>query len=218
MRSDLYPTGRKHCSLCGCWRLVYEFGRASKPGILQAQCKTCDRVKQRERKGYRPQRIGYCLRGHKLTPDNIRDRGDGRRQCLTCRRMTDRRWWHTLGPEKKAQRREWERIYEDAKRRARGAPRRNTRGRREHAPRSVNEKLNLPAKPFALWLRETAEMEDGSPTGEWCRQVRIDQSAARRLVRGEQTHVHIDTVDRTLIEEGSTFLWDLYPELYEEAA
>ena len=45
----------------------------------------------------------HCSRGHELTPENVVDRADGRRECLPCRRFREaRRDRSTMTPEERA--------------------------------------------------------------------------------------------------------------------
>jgi hypothetical protein len=177
--------------------------------VLQARCKTCDRIVHRERGGFNAREVGLCRRGHRMTPENTVDRGDGRRQCLTCRRRSDRRWWRNRTPKQREARREYERITENAKRRARGAYERPTRGVRTEAPRAPGERVVLDAEPFAAWLRSEAPVA----LEPWARGLGVDGTGLRRHINGQTTEVHIDFVDRVLTAAG-VHLSDLYPELY----
>lgn len=210
IRVELYPTGRKHCSRCGCWRPIHDFGVANRSrGVLQAGCKTCDRIVHRQRGGYAARRVGYCRHGHRLTQDNRHYRRDGHFQCLECRRRTTRDWYRNMTPDQRAKRREWERIYGDTKRRERGA--RKLSPRQAEAPRG-HEPLNIPAKPFGDWLRAN-QPPDTSPE-DWAVVLGCDATGIRQHIAGKRSVVHIDFVDRVLTA-ADAHLIDIYPELYD---
>lgn len=96
--------------------------------------------------------------------------------------------------------------------------------------------LRLDARPFSQWLRElyeqekrAAEFENPGVTGEHIKKLALPQVRSRiggmperrlwALLRDRQSTVHIDTVDKALVNEGRTDhvskLREMYPALYQ---
>lgn len=71
----------------------------------------------------------------------------------------------------------------------------------------------LPIGPFSEWLAVKYE-EYGRNSLLLAGVVGMDSSLVHRYKEGKQDRVSIDTVDKALTREGSTFLFQLYPELY----
>lgn len=202
IRTDLYPTGRKHCSRCGCWRYLHEFGRNK--DWLQARCKTCERLIKREQGGHKPRQFRRIPR--RGTPEYRAYR----------RELYHRNGGYAAWPEKKkANRREYARFYKEAKRRERGAYVRNTRPDCKpdngKPPHREGERLALPAGPLVDWVRENVPHEGQTAIAQ---KLGVDETTIRRLREGRQRTVHIDVVDRLCVRAG-LHLSDLYPELYE---
>lgn len=68
---EQYPTGRKHCSMCGCWRHLIDFGvgkwtnyTRTVPRYLLSRCRICMRNYQREKHGHIPLELGAHPPGH----------------------------------------------------------------------------------------------------------------------------------------------------------
>lgn len=83
----------------------------------------------------------------------------------------------------------------------------------KHLPR--DQPLELPAEPFARWLRKQVA-RDG--IGITAHRIHLSERNVRHYVQGDAKRVHIDTVDKALLRVGSLMLRDLYPDLYEDAA
>lgn len=198
IRTNRYPTGRKHCSCCGCWRPLMEFPERGN-GLLHSWCQACHRLSRRERGGFKPRSYTHCKRGHRFTPENTY-RNAGRRFCRICQRQRQAKW--RRDPVVSVQRREYNRIWKEGQRRAQGAPVRLA-GRR--IPQDYHERLLLPGEPFAEWLRENVPTSNRM---RWAVANGIDETQVRRLLNGEQETVHIDTVDR-VVDPG--VLNELYP-------
>lgn len=122
-----------------------------------------------------------------------------------------RDWWRKRRAEQaKAERR---RMLQD--RRINVTGRRREQGVREvTGRRSVDEVGEervplLPAEPFRAWLEDRLPSYSG-PTA-MADKLGIDETSVRRVLRGDKPSVSLDTVDRALINEGSTSLDDLYP-------
>lgn len=159
-RTDLYPTGRKHCAQCGAYRHVCYFGR--------------HHAKDKRERGV-------------LSP-----------YCHTCRRRFFREY------RTRPQAREYSRIRAEALRRRAGVD--VVIGNRR-TPQGHDERVLLPAAPFAEWLREHGPMTKGERV-RWCLQRSVDESGIRRIIEGEKLRVHIDTVDRCV---DPAVLNELYP-------
>ena len=71
----------------------------------------------------------------------------------------------------------------------------------------------LPVEPFVLWLKETIPRYGNQE--EFCATAEIGTRRVNELLSGRQTRVSLELVDRALTREGSSMLWELYPELYE---
>lgn len=89
-----------------------------------------------------------------------------------------------------------------------GIPPERWRGARLHrAKRTV---ATVPAGPFAEWLRTTIADHPHGIKGV-ALTTRIEERVLRRVIKGEQDNVSIDTVDRALLAEGTADIGDLYP-------
>lgn len=79
----------------------------------------------------------------------------------------------------------------------------------------------LPAEPFREWIKSRmafyyaqSYFEIGAGASEFSRRSGMSKRRINEVLkRSEQ--VTVELVDRVLIAEGSTMLWELYPELYE---
>ena len=101
--------------------------------------------------------------------------------------------------------------------------RRNRRGRQERRERcgDCESELErayrngqrriayLDADPFYEWL---VALKGKYGTMEAARRCGISDRHVRRAVAGEHSRVTLDLVDRALVNEGSTMLWELYPD------
>lgn len=207
--------GRKHCSGCRCWRPVSDFSvwtdKARGKLRLKSVCRTCDRLRTRERLGYGPttgspygrSRATHCVRGHPLDgpgADVFTDRR-GKRHCRACKRIRNG-WPQTL---------EYNRIYQEGRRRAAGIPRRNLQ---KTTLRRPGEQRMVPVGPFREWLRDQDEA-----TEPLAQRIGMDPRQVRGYLRGEFEEVNIDTVDRVFVTVGEPMLLrQVYPELYEGMA
>lgn len=72
--------------------------------------------------------------------------------------------------------------------------------------------LRLDSAVFAQWLK-AKQREYGGPE-QLALVIGMSPRNVRHYLVREYPRVSIDTVDRALIREGTTFLWQLYPELY----
>jgi hypothetical protein len=84
------------------------------------------------------------------------------------------------------------------------------------SPVDLEAGVMLNIDPFRAWLRRLVLLYGQGLAAE---KVGVAERVLHRWLH-ESRSVHIDNVDRALIREGSTDLWELYPELYraEEAA
>lgn len=213
-RYDKYPTHRKHCASCGCWRYLHEFGFVGKkrlPGVLKSRCQTCERIASRERIGcrattglpYGRRRQTHCMKGHPMAGANLYVSPDGVRRCKACKRAA------ALTPLA----RERNRIYQEAKRRERGVPARPIK--RRPLPQVASETLMIDSGPFAEFVRPLTDKHGASTVAS---AIGLDERNLYAHLNGERKSVHIDCVDRALVRFGGAFLWQLYPDLYKETA
>lgn len=163
---------------------------------LRSWCRTCERL---DRRKFAPK--GFCKEGHPIKGDN-RD-SDGR--CSTCRR--DRQREYMRNP----QQREYNRIRLEARRRAQGIEPRNFK---RPVPIDQDESVLIPVEPFANWL--AARLEERSPqvsTDSWAASLGLGgQRQLDRILSGDHAEVHIDAVDRALMQAQEQHALDLlYP-------
>lgn len=71
----------------------------------------------------------------------------------------------------------------------------------------------LPADPFREWLTRDALPRYAS-IREFCEATGLQERRVFDVVKGRQKNVSLDYVDKAVTRDGSTFLWELYPELY----
>lgn len=160
--------------------------------LLRSECHACYRHGRRQSRQPRP-----------VLPKRGTDAR--RRHDARIKREEMRRW----SPKKRAEIREYQRIWLEGKRRAQGIP---PRPLNRKPPQGKNEGLSVPAEPFARWLR--ANRPD-MPIDEWATHLGCDETFIRRHLKGEYERIHIDTADRILMAGGS-HLSDIYP--FEEVA
>lgn len=165
---------------------------------FQYVCMTCDRIEQRHAAGIRRRGKPY----EPLRRSNKADRNARRREYHAQKRQD---------PEWLEQRREYQRIWaEVARRRAGVEPRLTLLNNRNIGPAT-----RLDCEPMEKWVRERLERWSSEELGKICG---VDGALIRALSKGEKTYIEDDTVDRMLRNEGSTDIWHLYPELYEQSA
>jgi hypothetical protein len=90
-----YPTGRKHCGKCGCWRWIGDFHVAKKIELvngtivlqrLQSWCMTCQRVNTREQLGLKRQGKPYQQQNAKYGTKWSKKRKERKRELYNLRR------------------------------------------------------------------------------------------------------------------------------------
>ena len=109
----------------------------------------------------------------------------------------------------RAELRERQRIYAEAKRREQGIE-----------PRNFAEKTLpgygdlLPYEPLKEWIE--AKLGNGymGSVPDLAMRCGVDESQINRVLRGEHERISEDFVDKILIAEGSTYLGAVYPDLY----
>jgi hypothetical protein len=197
--------GRRFCSDCKHWRLVIDF-HARERDIegnaiaWQSICATCQRMRSRHTQGIRRRGKPYEQRHDRPSPEQIR----ARRRERYRERMKNPEWAE--------QRREYERIYQEARRRANGVPRDEVR----IARRDIGPDTQILAQPFALWMDKRV---DDVYAGSWKDLATACDVDPRSLYRyrtdgDAQETVISGFVDKCLLNEGSTFMWQLYPHLF----
>jgi hypothetical protein len=174
---DNYPTGRKHCSHCGCWRHLVDFGVARWADVdhtvarkLSSICKRCDAAQERSKHGWQArdwyrngapgtkQRKDYAK---KLVADTRRER-------------------YARDAEYRA------RISEDNRIRRQG------KGSIIRKTRQLKPEELLNPRPFLDWI-------DNHPRADM---LDPEKRAILRLRSGEQAQVGIDIVDAVLTRNG----------------
>lgn len=73
--------------------------------------------------------------------------------------------------------------------------------------------VRLPAAPFVAWLER--KLSSYESIEALARECGVNSRVFRRYTTGEQQRITLDVADRILTNEGSTHLWELWPELYE---
>lgn len=129
--------GRKFCNSCGIWRLLYDFHSSQRTStgttiVWQSECRACARVRRREARGHN--RETFQRESREVLKQRARER-------------------LYADPERLARRREYDRIYKEAKRREAGIPPREWRpdGPRNLSSHNGKEAM-LDAQPFLEWL------------------------------------------------------------------
>lgn len=98
--ADIYPTKfMETCALHSCNKKFPErFGGRTRKRYCSPRCSTLgNAVARGEATGKRLRQKGYCLKGHKMTPENTitkwRERDQAyEHQCRECKRTTQREW------------------------------------------------------------------------------------------------------------------------------
>lgn len=156
---------------------------------LSPKCKECDKANQRLLYQMNAERRRKALEGSKR-----------RRERIIERRLSDP---------------EFDQAYRELRMHYNETYRARRRGEVEHKPSPVDQERAgyVPALPFAEWLHAAYE-RDRSPRGwdEFCVDIGVSARNVARMVSGEQKMVQADTVDRALINEGSTNFAELYDE------
>lgn len=177
--------GRKFCPSCGRWRLLVDFhvnGRwpNGEPRHWQGSCATCQRIHKREVNGHQPRPPALT---HEERLARARERWRQRRE--------DPVWL--------ADRREYERIYKEAKRREAGI-KPTTHRRRTVVDR--REYVFLDPGPLLGAIKGWEDLDLEKVTG-------IPARTIYRYRVGESRHVRLDLADRLALAVG-THLYDLY--------
>lgn len=71
----------------------------------------------------------------------------------------------------------------------------------------------VPAAPFALWIKRRQYAYES--LSQFCRTCELQERRVYDLIKGNSHRVSVDRVDTALVRDGTTMLWELYPELYE---
>jgi hypothetical protein len=124
-----------------------------------------------------------------------------RGRCQACRRIKQRVARAQRTAEQVALRREYERIYAEGQRRARGTPPRNWR----HRPTVVDrlEYRFLPIAPLAAEIQRYVAHTEGDGYTAIARRAGTTERSVRRLVTGESAHVRLDLADRICLAMGT---------------
>lgn len=207
--------GRRICSdknhLGPRWIHITEFYVHKKdadgnPLSFQSSCKACVRVRQRIYKGIQRRGRPYEQQSRMSAEERLR-------------RKRQRYYDLKKDPEWLERRREYQRIYAEVQRRKAGVPIRsiifeNRVVKIEPGGHVSGERLDI--EPFAGWLRERISVH--GTIQRFAGIVGVDEKRVRVFLTGAQRHVGSATVDHWVTIEGSSHLWELYPELYADAA
>jgi hypothetical protein len=201
--------GRRFCSDCKHWRHLIDFharerGIDGEPTAWQSICATCQRIRCRVSAGIK-------RRGKPFEPRKPRMSHEQR-----LARARERYREYRKDPEWLELRREYERIYAEARRREQGIPRDEARIARRHAGPDVL----IPVLPFSLWLEERRWIyESWGDFAKACGLLKPDGSGDERTLfryridandSAQPENVRTGFVDRCLQHEGSTTIVTLY--------
>lgn len=223
MRVVSIVQGRKHCPRCGCWRyLATDFGILRQRTVdgsprFQSWCYYCQRLAARARKGYGvstngkpgPDPRSHCGKGHYMGGDNLYiEPSTGKRICRVCRSEFIR----------SPKQREYQRIYQEAKRREAGVEAR--RFVRETPRRNASlDPLNVPAEPFRSWLEEQLKNVPSQGVGAWAIRHHVGRDWVYKTLNNKHPYLSIDHIDRVFTARGEPWmLEELYPSESEVAA
>lgn len=148
-----------------------------------------------------------CGRWRHACDFRLRTNGRLESWCRTCERARNRHARRTMNEEQREHRREYERIWTEAKRRAEGVPQRNWRSR-GGTPR--NRRLFFEAEPIVAALRRWAA-ESGESWNALARRLGMNPRQLHRLRTGESKSVELETADRIALAIESS-LFELYGE------
>ena len=201
--------GRRFCSDCKHWRLLIDFHARDRdadghPTAWQSICATCQRIRCRVNAGIKRRGKPFEPRKPRMT----------HQQCLA--RARERYQEHRKDPEWLELRREYERIYAEARRREQGIPRDEARiDRRNPGPDAL-----VPVMPFSLWLEERRWIyESWGDFAAACGLLKPDGTGDDRTLFRYRIDVNDSAspqslkasfVDRCLQHEGSTTIVTLY--------
>lgn len=167
----------------------------------QAWCKTCLRLKTRLRGGFKARQ-----------PSKLRLKSDNTGYIVTTEKEREtyrqyaREKYANLTPEQKADKREYNRIRAEAKRREAGIQPRNFR---KQKPRTKSPTVD--AAPMLAWLDKHLAWSTDT-VDLLCARAGVTESVVRKALRGDERNVALDTVDRLLIAAGEPWLLtQLYP-------
>jgi hypothetical protein len=130
--------------------------------------------------------------------------------CTPCKRVQMREYHRsrTTDAEYMERKREYQRIMKEAQRRRAGVEPRTWGSRANRRPDSEPVQ-RLPVGPFRSWLVVRRQRFD--TLRDLSMALGVEESLLGHVLAGRKTHVLLDTVDRALTRDGSTFLWELYP-------
>lgn len=206
-RDSVTPTvvlGRRFCGDCKHWRHLVDFhvrdrdvnGEAI---AWQSICMTCQRIRCRYVAGIKRRGRPYEPRRPRLTHEQRLARARERYQEFRKNPV-----WLEM-------RREYERIYAEARRRESGIPRDEVRiARRDPGPDAY-----IPVEPFSLWLEERRPayeswVDFAAACGLLTPDGKGDERRLSRYRGDEQESVTAGFVDRVLQHEGSMTIVTLY--------
>lgn len=205
-RTPAVVCGRRFCSDCKRWRHIVDFGvqlwedpiERIVPKMFRQICHHCERLRGRVRNA---KLAGRAEPYGQWKPRRSReDRNRAHIERHKERMKTD--------PVYAEHFRERQRIWAEGKRRERGA--KNIREGKVLP--GYGERL--PVEPLKQWFE--SKLDNGYMQNQVLLAIRcgIDARAIHRIINLEYESVSEDFVDHALLSEGSTYLWEIYPELY----
>jgi hypothetical protein len=239
-RGEPVVCGRRICARCKHWKHLIDFAyrKSGADHWILKFCLSCKRAVQRQH--YYANRAGYLERirnWKRKNPEKVaayasQDAASGKR------RAREERYYQN--PANRLRRRKRNRLYKQAQRRAAGVPERQLKSaihryylaaieaQAEHlrslAPPPQEKEPRLELAPFVGWIdkRLPAYQHSLEQLSDICE---VDPRRLRTLRAGEYMKdgkmrpvrtVGLDFVDRCLVNEGCTDLWEVYPDLYED--
>jgi hypothetical protein len=174
---------------------------------VQSYCKVCQLQRQRELNGSQPRQ-----------PADLDARREQKRQWYAKNKakiLAQKRARYAelkKDPHWMRRKRENDRLSAWSYRRRKGIPEREYKNERATVVQLESSRIN--AEPFAQWLEALSHEVEG--TQELAFRTGLLERTIRRILTREFKSVSMDLIDRALLNEGSTCLWELYPSLYED--
>lgn len=233
-RGEPIVCGRRICARCKHWKHLVDFAykKAGADYWILKFCLSCKRAVQRQH--YYANRADYLKRirnWKRENPEKVavyasQDAASGKR------RAREERYYQI--PANRLRRRKRNRLYKQAQRRAAGVPERQLKSAihrrylaaKQREPAHIKEpEPRLELAPFLGWIDERlpAYQHSLEQLSDICE---VDPRRLRTLRAGEYMKngkiysvksIGLDFVDRCLVNEGCTDLWEVYPDLYEDS-
>src|SRR3954454_16657678 len=196
--------GRKNCARCTRWRSILDYYVRThdvdgNPLGFQTICKACQAEVSRVSAGMIRRGKPYQKRKPPMTK--------GQKAAKRRRRYKKL----MKNPEYAADRREYARIYAEAKRREAGVPVRE----KTIANREIEESPRLSTVPLKRWIEHKLNNGYKGNLGALALACKSDSSLLNKIRTDHFASVSVSMVDSMLLSEGSTNLPELYPHPYD---